>query len=333
MPDDELFAAAGNGKLNDLAHLDEQVRRLLEDPRSSALVDSFTWQWLGMKDLESHAVLSEAYPEWDEPLRKSMLEEARLYLNEFVREGADWHEFLTADFHFVDGRLAAHYGDVGAGPSFERRTMAEPSRLGFMGLSGFLTMSSFAHRTSPTLRAIWILEELMCAPPPLPPADLDIPDLDAAELANQAASIDNVRKRLELHRSDPTCNSCHALLDPLGLALEQFDAIGRFRNEYTDGTPIDPSGQLPDGRALDGLPALADVVNSDDVFVQCTSRKLLTYALGRGLSRPDEAHLQSLLTEWRAGDTTLTDLVKHVVNSVPFRQRRGGGSAMLPGDD
>ncbi len=331
MPDEALFEAAGDGELVDTEQVQQHVSRMLADPRSESLVDSFTWQWLGMKDLESHAVLTEAYPDWDEPLRQSMLEEARLYLSEFVRADEDWQDFLTADFHFVDERLARHYGVSAAVRGFERRTLDDTDRVGFIGLSSFLTMSSFAHRTSPTLRAKWILEELMCSPPPPPPADLDIPDLDAAELANQAASLDNVRERLELHRSDPNCAACHSLLDPLGLALENFDGIGRFRSAYSDGTQIDPAGQLPDGRGLDGLPSLAAVVNDGDAFVECTTRKLLTYALGRGLTKPDSAHLSSLVETWKSAKTTIPQLVRHVALSIPFRQRRGGSPSPSEG--
>jgi hypothetical protein len=327
-PDSALLKAAKDGLLKSSQQVREQTDRMLKDPRSGELVGSFAWQWLGLKDLESHAVLSDVYPEWNEKLRDSMLEEARLYVSEFVQGKAPWSDMLSSGLHFVDGNLVKHYGlsQESDSKSFERRVAVFDDRVGFLGLSSFLTLSSFAHRTSPTLRAKWTLESLLCSPPPPPPPNLKIPDLDAAASANQAASIDNVRKRLELHRSDPSCASCHSYLDPLGLALENFDAIGRRRSKYTDGQAIDATGELPDGTKLAGLSDLSQVLKQDARFINCTAEKLFTYALGRKLTDPDEQTKGIVVGEWLKGSALFPDLVKQVVSSIPFRQRRGGGS-------
>lgn len=325
MPDAALFDAAASGQLSDLTGLSAHVERMLASPKASALVDSFAWQWLGMQTLESHAVLSDSFPEWDEPLRAAMLGEAREYLTHFVLGDAAWKDFLSADLHFVNARLAAHYAasNVSAdNMAFAPYAGDTPSRIGFMGTAAFLTVSSFAHRTSPTLRAKWVLDALLCAPPPPPPAQLTIPDLDADEAANQAASIDNVRERLALHRSDPNCASCHQYLDPLGLALENFDAIGRHRQEYDDGTPIDATGELPDGTPLAGLPDLVSFIGKDDRFLRCTADKLFTYAMGRAPTAQDAPALADVRAGWQAEAPTFRRLVEQLAVSVPFTQRQ-----------
>jgi mono/diheme cytochrome c family protein len=299
---------------------------MLTNAKANTLVDSFAWQWLGMESLESHAVLSDSFPDWDEPLREAMLGEARQYLTEFVLGEANWKDFLSADIHFVNSRLAVHYGapDGFANEASEFKQYAgdTPSRLGFMGTAGFLTVSSFAHRTSPTLRAKWILESLLCSPPPPPPPELAIPDLDADEAANQAASIDNVRERLALHRTDPNCASCHSYLDPLGLALENFDAVGRYREDYSDGTEVDPTGELPDGTPLAGLPDLVAFIGKDDRFMRCTAEKLFTYAMGRAPNETDTTHLTDVAARWQTGTASFPQLVQQLTASVPFTQRQ-----------
>lgn len=324
MPDAALFAAAAAGELVTPTQVDAQVQRMLRDPRSRSLVDSFAWQWLGMESLESHAVLSDAFPDWDEELRQAMLGEARQYLSEFVLGQEDWRDFLTADLHFVNRRLANHYGIAtdGLNDALVRHDGDVPSRLGFIGTAGFLTVSSFAHRTSPTLRAKWVLEELLCSPPPSPPAGLMVPDLDAQDRSNEAASIDNVRERLELHRSDAACASCHSYLDPLGLALENFDAVGRYRTTYTDGAPVDTEGQLPDGTTLTGLPDLAQLMADDARFMSCTVEKLLTYAMGRAPEASEAPMVNDLEERWLSGETGLPALVHHLTSSATFTQRQ-----------
>lgn len=324
MPDAALFAAAAAGELATPTQVGTQVQRMIADPRSRSLVDSFAWQWLGMESLESHAVLRDVFPDWDEELREAMLGEARAYLTEFVLGEQDWRTFLTADLHFLNRRLASHYGigTDGLDDALVSHAGDTSSRLGFIGTAGFLTVSSFAHRTSPTLRAKWVLEELLCSPPPPPPAGLMVPDLDAQDRSNEAASIDNVRERLELHRSDAACASCHSYLDPLGLALENFDAVGRYRTTYADGSPVDAEGQLPDGKVLTGLPDLAQLMADDARFMACTVEKMFTYAMGRAPTASEAPALEELEERWRDGATQLPALVKHVTASAAFTQRQ-----------
>lgn len=326
MPDQELLDRAEDGSLSDDETLDEQVSRMLQSPLSQSLVDDFAAQWLGMKALQSHAVLSDVFPEWNDDLRNSMLVEASMYVNDYVRGSEPWREFLVGDFTYVNARLGEHYGVTGMTGDFQRTDLNVDGRTGFMGLGAFLTVSSFSHRTAPTLRAVWILEELLCSPPPPPPDDAVVAELDDGDdIQNQAAQIENIRERLELHRSDPGCASCHKALDPLGMALEHYDAIGRYRDAYENGDPIDPSGEMPDGTAFDGLQSLAHYLAGDERFVECSTEKLLTYGVGRHMEKSDKAHIQSLAAQWeQSGDETFQGLVKAVINSVPFRERRGG---------
>lgn len=310
-PTPELLSLAESGSISE--NLDGVVDAMLAEPRADALVDGFAWQWLGLKDLTSHAVLSDVVPEWNEDVRELMLEEGRAYLYSFLREDRPWSHFLTAEVEARDAELDALYG----GP--------DGSRYGFLGLGGFLTVSSFAHRTSPTFRAKWILEELLCDPPAPPPPTAEIPDLDAEELANEAAEIENVRARLELHRSDPGCAGCHAGMDPLGMALEHFDAIGRYRDVYENGDEIDPTGELPGGAAFDGLPSLADALSEDARFTSCSAEKAFIYALGRGLAETDAWHLAEVEKAWGAHEgAAFSELIKALTRSTPFLERRGG---------
>lgn len=316
-PDAQLRSLADAGELNG-DRLAEEVERMLADPKAEALIDSLAWQWLGMKKLESHGVLSDAFPEWSEELRAAMLTEAREYLRGYIQGELPWSEFLVGSFESPEA-LSSFYGE------------SEGQRFGFLGLGAFLTVSSFAHRTSPTFRAKWILEELLCDPPLPPPANADIPDLEAGtgvdpnDLANQAALIENVRERLELHRSDPGCAGCHAAMDPLGMALENFDGVGRYREAYTNGDPVDPTGEMPDGTPFDGLPSLANALSEDERFSACAVEKTFTYALGRVAKKNDDAHLAAIGAEWQGEeDATFQELVKKMINSVPFQMRRGG---------
>ncbi len=310
-PSPELLSRAEEGSITE--NLDEVVDGMLAERRADELVDGFAWQWLGYKALASHAVLSDVVPEWSEEIRTLMLEEGRSYLYGFLREERPWSSFLTADVEARAPELEALYGGPAGG------------RYGFLGLGGFLTVSSFAHRTSPTFRAKWILEELLCDPPDPPPPTAEIPDLDAEDLANQAAEIENVRARLELHRSDPGCAGCHAAMDPLGMALEHFDVIGRYRAVYENGDEIDPTGELPGGAAFDGLPSLADALAEDRRFFSCSVEKAFIYGLGRGLVETDAWHLAQIEKAWQAKEgATFAELIKSLIKSTPFLERRGG---------
>ncbi|HEY6879493.1 MAG TPA: DUF1592 domain-containing protein [Polyangiales bacterium] len=319
LPDRELFALAQDGSLVRSDVLRAQLTRMLADPRSSALLDNFAAQWLGWHKLAQHKVLPDAYPQFDEALRSSMLAEARAYVSEFIFGERPLREFLRANLHFVDGKLAALYG-VAAPSAMTRMEAPLGDRRGYLGLAAFLTVSSFAQRTSPTLRAKWILEELMCStvPPPPPTAVATL-----EESTNNAASIDNVRARLEQHRKDPSCAGCHARLDPIGLGLETFDGIGAARTKYPNGDTIDSHGELPGGVVFDGPAALSDVLANDPRFRACVSRKLLTYALGRSMN--EEADLVDALEERAQGAGTFRALIEAVVMSEAFRAQRGEG--------
>lgn len=325
MPDESLMSAAADGSLAEEEVLSAQVDRLLADTRSQALVDTFAAQWLGLDDLESHAVIEEAFPEWNEELRSSMMLEASLYLNEYIRGGEPWEEFLVGDFTFLNDTLGAHYGRTGMTADFQRTDMGTDGRTGFMGLGAFLTLSSFPHRTGPTLRAKWILEEILCSPPAPPPTDAVIAELDDPEEGPEVDQSANIRERLEQHRAEPTCAACHAALDPLGMALEHYDAIGRYRDNYENGDPVDATGEMPDGTQFASLQDLATYLAGDERFVECSTEKLLVYGVGRGIQKPDKAHIPSIVHEFKAsGDDTYRGLVKAFINSVPFSQRRGG---------
>lgn len=326
LPDKELFDLAKSGALLESDVLREQFERMLGDARAAALVDTFAAQWLGLRELTQHKVLAERFPTFDEPLRSSMLEEARAYFRDFLFQDRPLNEFLSAQHHFVDKRLARHYGiaePMQAG--FVRIDKAIGPRRGFTGLAAFLTLSSFAHRTSPTLRAKWILEELLCSPVPQPPPNV-ADQFDAEDKANAAAALENVRERLTLHRSDPKCAGCHNLLDPIGLGLEAFDGIGRVRERYENGDPVETRGELPDGTRFEGPAELAAVLADDPRFLRCATQKVLTYALARSLER-DGALIDQTLTRFKE-QGTLRALLEAVVLSDAFRQQReaGGGA-------
>jgi Protein of unknown function (DUF1592)/Protein of unknown function (DUF1588)/Protein of unknown function (DUF1587)/Protein of unknown function (DUF1585)/Protein of unknown function (DUF1595) len=324
LPDAELFRLAADGSLaEDDTVLREQLARMLDDARAQALVDNFAGQWLGLRELAQHKVMPERYPEFDAPLRDAMIEEARSYFAAFLFEERPFTEFLRAELHFVDARLAAHYGISKPGQAgFTRWEQPIGERRGFLGLAAFLTVSSFAHRTSPTLRAKWVLEELLCSPvPPPPPQVMD--QLDGEDMSNAAAGIENVRTRLELHRSDPSCAGCHQQMDPIGLGFESFDGIGKSRDRYENGDPIDTRGELPDGTSFDGPGELSDILTADPRFARCVTEKLLIYALGRSLAG-ERALVQRILDG--AGErASLRALIEQIVTSDAFRQQLDGG--------
>jgi hypothetical protein len=323
LPDAELFRVAADRSLTQTDALRKQLDRMLDDPRAQAFVDNFAGQWLGMRALTQHEVLSEVYPQFDAPLRAAMIQEARAYFGEFLFEDRPLKEFLSAEVHFVDKRLAAHYGiPAPTQTGFARVDKPIGDRRGFLGLAAFLTVTSFAQRTSPTLRAKWILEQLLCSPVPPPPANV-VAALEGKDAASSTTTIDNVRARLEQHRRDPSCSGCHNLMDPLGLALESFDGIGRSRTKYDNGDAVDTHGVLPDGKQIDGPVALSNVVANDPRFLRCVTQKMLTYALGRGLE--EEAALIDATLESFRGEGTLRALIESVVLSAAFRQQLSAG--------
>lgn len=318
LPDATLLELAKSGELVKTEVLRTQLTRMLADPRANTLVTNFAAQWLDLRELAQHKVAADKYPSFDDALRRSMIEEAQRFFGEFLTTPRPLRDFLGASLHFVDDRLATLYGlEVRPGDTFVRVDTPLGGRRGFLGLAAFLTGSSFSYRTSPTLRAKWVLEELLCSTVPPPPANVKA-DLDGDAAANAAAAIDNVRKRLELHRSDPSCAGCHARLDPIGLGLEGFDAIGRSRKVYENGDAVDTRGELPGGLRFDGPEQLASVLVDDPRFPHCVAEKLLTYALGRSVAQEDEL-IEAILTD--APAPTLRSLIENIVLSEMFRQQ------------
>jgi hypothetical protein len=321
MPDDQLFGLAASGELLKEDVLNKQIDRMLADRRSSEFLVNFAGQWLGMRDLQGHQVEKTAFPDWDEPLREAMLSEGHSYFAEFLTGDKKLDEFFTADINFVDAKLGKLYGITGSGTGISKVTNTTDQRVGFLGLASFLTHTSFSYRTAPTLRGVWILENLLCEH--IPPVPNDVPELDSPAAPAMMNQNQNVRVRLAEHRKDPACAGCHTLLDPMGLGLENFDAIGRYRETYPNGDRIDASGELPDGSKFNGLPALAALLGKDPRFLDCASEKLMTYALSRELTDADKPFLGRIRDAWKKQGLGARNLLKAVVLSDSFRLRRG----------
>jgi mono/diheme cytochrome c family protein len=316
-PDAELRRAADRGTLRQPAVLEAQVRRLLRDPGSRALAENFGGQWLQFRALESVTRDRERFPDFEDYLRLSMRRETELFIEHVIREDRSILDFIDGRYTFVNERLARHYGilDV-SGPEFRRVDLTALPRGGVLTHGSVLTVSSYATRTSPVLRGKWILDNLLNAPPPDPPAD--VPNLDETTIGTSAS----MRQQLEEHRKNPTCASCHRRMDPLGFGLENFDAVGSYR--ISDGKfPVDASGQLPDGRAFTGPEELMKILRSDeDAFARALTSKLLTYALGRGLERYDTRTVKQIASRLPASDYRFSALVLEIVRSLPFQSRR-----------
>jgi hypothetical protein len=313
MPDDALLAL-GDGLRQD-AVLTAQFDRMLADPRANALTQNFAGQWLGMRDLAAHVVEPAAYPEWDEALRASMVGEMSLYFGDFLDRTFDG--FVTADLHFVDARLGTHYqlADPPTGAQFERLDLQPATHTGFLGLAGFLTVTSLPYRTSPSTRGSWILEHLLCDGPSGSPHDGDPPSLDLAGVPADP------RTALEQDLGGAACATCHETFDGMGFALEHYDGIGQLRADYSPTQPIDAAGILPDGTRFDGATALAATLARDPRLPACAARQALTYALGRVLDDDDRDRVANLVAAWQEG--TVRDLLRAIVLSDAFRSRRG----------
>jgi len=318
-PDARLYEAAEKGELAGDAGLTAALERMLDDGRSQAFLSSFAGQWLGMRALASHQVSREVYPEFDEALRSAMIEEGERYFDQFLGGGKPVTEFFTADVQFVNAPLAELYGIAKPARDFDAVSDTADARRGFLGLAGFLTLTSFAERTAPTLRGKWVQEHLLCSPVPPPPAA--VPELES-EGSGKPGS-DNVRARLEQHRSDPGCAGCHRLLDPIGLGLENFDALGAYRDQYENGDAIDASGELPDGSKFQGLIELSTLLAADPRFADCATKKLLTYALSREVVATDAPYVKQIREAWAADGMDFASLLRRIVLNESFRFRRG----------
>ncbi len=324
MPDPALLAAAGDGSLLTSKGLEQELGRLLDDGQAPGLVDGFAAQWLSLRSLEDHQVDPRVYPEWDEPLRRSMIDEGKRFFQLFLAGERNVNEFFTTPVNFVDARLASHYGlSPPAAGATERVDDADPARLGFLGTAAFLTSTSFTYRTSPTSRGVTVYRGLLCGAVPDPPGD--IPELDEGG-GSDAAAIQNVRDRLAEHRSNAGCASCHSLFDPVGLGLENFDAVGRFRTEYANGETIDASGELPDGTTFSGLAELAPILAADPGFPDCLMRNLFVYAHGRAIDAGDDGALAHLGAAFVKQEFSMPSLVRSLVHDQSFRSRKPEGT-------
>jgi len=319
MPDEELFQLASKQDLRKPQILDAQVRRMLADPKSKALVDNFGAQWLQLRSLDRIQPDPDRFPKFNDELRRDMKRETELFFQYIIQEDRSILDFIDADYTFVNARLAKFYGLPQVDSNQFQRVQLPPDshRGGVITQAAILTASSFPNRTSPVLRGKWILENILNAPPPPPPPD--VPNLDQ----NAVGSSASMRQQLEAHRTNPVCNACHASMDPLGFGLENFDAIGRWRTK--DGNfPIDATGRLPNGKTFDGPEGLKQLLLSDQtIFTKCLAEKLLTYALGRGLQDYDQPAVESIVNRTAASDYRFSALIEAIISSRPFRQRRG----------
>lgn len=332
MPDAELFALAQAKQLHQ--QVDAQVRRMLKDPKANALVENFAIQWLQLHPLKTLAPDRELFPEFTDRLRAAMLKETELFFQEIMRGNRSILELIDSDYSFVNERLAKHYGITypgkpgggggfrsrfGGNETFEKVIFKNGERGGLLTHASILTVNSNPTRTNPVKRGKWVLEQLLGTPPPPPPGNVpELPDNDPAKKLEGT-----LRQRLEQHRKDPACANCHAKMDPLGLAFENFDAIGRFRSK-DGGLPIDSSGALPNGQTFKGPQELRKILlDKKELFSRCLVEKMLTYALGRGLDYYDRPAVDQITAALAKDDYHFATMVVEIARSDPFRLRRG----------
>ncbi|HVQ13803.1 MAG TPA: DUF1592 domain-containing protein, partial [Vicinamibacterales bacterium] len=316
IPDDELIALAGRARLHEPSVLQAQVGRMLRDPRARSLVTNFADQWLQIRNLRSSLPDREEFPDFDDNLRQSFQRETELFVDSIIRENRSVIDLLTANYTFVNERLAKHYGIPGVyGSHFRRITLVDEARRGLLGQGSILTITSHGNRTSPVVRGKWVLDNLLGSPPPPPPAN--VPPLDEGEGVAPKA----MRERMEQHRRSPACANCHKIMDPIGLALENFDAVGAWRT-FDGATPIDASGQLSDGIRIDGPVSLRNaLLHRREVFVRTVTEKLLTYALGRSVEFYDMPAIRDIARQAAKTDYRWSALVLGVITSQPFQMR------------
>ena len=322
IPDDQLLELASQKKLGQPAVLEQQVRRLFDDARGRrALVENFAGQWLELRNIREHTPDPDTFDEFDENLRDAMRRETELFLDSQLSADRSVVDLLNADYTFLNERLARHYGLPGVyGERFRRVSLAgQDHRRGLLGHASLLTVTSYPNRTSPVLRGKWVLGNLLGAPPPPPPPDVNTTLTDKDE----SGRFVSVRARLEEHRRNPACSSCHAPMDPLGFALENFDAMGRWRTTAEGDSAIDASGALVDGNRFEGPAGLRSILlNRREQFVTTVTEKLLSYALGRRLEAFDQPAVRKIVRDSAAENYRWSSLVRGIVASVPFQMRR-----------
>ena len=319
MPDDHLLAHADAGDLHTDAVIEEQVRRMLADPKSKALLDNFAEQWLQLRILNEITPDPNLFPEFTSELREDMKHETRQFFGFIVREDRSILEFLDGSYTFLNERLAKHYGIAGiSGSEFQKVDLAGKNRAGLLTQASVLTLTSNPDRTSPVKRGKWVMEVLLNQPPPPPPPN--VPELKETAKAQPDMTL---RQQLELHRSNASCASCHRVMDQLGFGIENFDAIGRWRDQ-DGGHPLDTRGELPGGDAFAGPLELTGVLRrKQSEFGECLSEKMLTYALGRGLEFYDRCATAKIVQSLKERDFKFSVLVTEIAKSEPFRMRRG----------
>ncbi len=317
MPDEELFRLAGAGQLR--ANLDKQVRRMIADPKSQALVENFASQWLTLRNLAEFEPDPEMFPGFDDALRQDMLRETELFFVTVMREDRSILEFLDADYTFLNARLARHYGlPEPEQEGFTKVPLAGTDRGGVLTHGSILALTSNPTRTSPVKRGKWVLDQILGTPPPPPP-----PGVEELSEESQDVLSGSLRQRMEQHRENPTCASCHQRMDPLGFAMENFNAVGAWR-DFDGAFEIDASGELPDGTTFVGAPGLRDILRDKaDQFRRAFVGKLLTYALGRGLESADRCTVLEICRETEEEGDRFSSVVVGIVHSDAFQKRRG----------
>ena len=321
IPDEKLLDLAAAGRLREPAVLAAQVHRMLEDERADALVENFTGQWLQLRNLEAKVgpdLLM--FPDFDDNTRKAFRKETEMFFGYILRDNRSTLELLSADYTFVDERLAKHYGIPGVyGPRFRRVKLTDPNRRGLLGQGSILSMTSVATRTSPVFRGKYVLSTFLNTPPPPPP-----PNVPTLEESNKgaAAVAKTVREQLELHRKNQPCAGCHRVIDPPGFALENFNSVGQWRDKDADGAPLDVAGMLADGSQVNGPAALREAILSrPDAFVTVVTERMLTYALGRGLEPTDMPVVRRIVKKAAQNNYRLSSIVMGIVESAPFQMR------------
>jgi len=320
IPDEELLTRAAARQLGNPDVLANEVRRMIADERFGGFVSDFAGQWLYLRNLSAVVPVQQSFPDFDDTLRQAFRRETELFFESIVREDRSAFDLLRADYTFVNERLARHYGIPNVkGSRFRRVTLGpDANRRGLLGQGSILTVTSYPDRTSPVVRGKWILENLLGTPPPAPPPN--VPELKPSSFAAQQS----IRARMASHRENPVCAACHARMDPLGFALENYDGIGKYRVLDESGAPIDASGALPNGTKFVGPAGLTNALLESDQFVRTLSEKLLTYALGRGLEPADAPAVRAIVRDAAKNDYRFTSLILGVVQSTPFRMRMTG---------